>query len=577
MYLFGLQLQYFRGIAGEGGKLFGFEKFNLFIGPNNSGKSTLLYFLSEFLNRCEPARNKSIKYQPLDKNLSGNHEPIVAWGVSEARIREILAEQTQDINLAELIFNSVFSSNLDDGVLWVHLQEQQNIGLLGQFRPRFEGGYSEDRTIDFSRKLTRPGETYPNGPDNSARHVLNRIISMVSYKAPKVHLVPAIREITKNDGAYGDYSGRGLIDELARHANPDVSEYQIKKQKFDKIELFLQQVLDEPTARIQVPYERTHVNVIIKDRMLPLSQIGTGIHEVIMLAAACTFVEDSIVCLEEPEIHLHPSLQRRLMRFLSSNTSNQYFIATHSASIIDSVNAVIYEVSSATGSTVFEKVVNSQSRRDALLELGYRASDLLQSNYVIWVEGPSDRIYLNHWIGSVDGSLVEGIDYSIMFYGGRLLAHLNADQEASDELDKFIRICNISRHFCILIDSDKRRPDDEINTTKNRVLREAGERGGFVWVTAGREIENYLSADVLNASLRDLYPDMKNRKKVAQYDNALSFSKASSDKKSTPDKVAIAKQVCTMPADLSELDLNVQVYKLINAIRHANHKETLQK
>ena len=32
-----------------------------------------------------------------------------------------------------------------------------------------------------------------------------------------------------------------------------------------------------------------------------------------------------------------------------------------------------------------------------LNDLDVRASDLLQSNGIIWVEGPSDRIYIKRW------------------------------------------------------------------------------------------------------------------------------------------------------------------------------------
>ena len=38
-------------------------------------------------------------------------------------------------------------------------------------------------------------------------------------------------------------------------------------------------------------------------------------------------------------------------------------------------------------------------------ELGYRASDLVQSNAVIWVEGPSDRIYVRYLIATLASEL----------------------------------------------------------------------------------------------------------------------------------------------------------------------------
>lgn len=103
--------------------------------------------------------------------------------------------------------------------------------------------------------------------------------------------------------------------------------------------------------------------------------------------------------------------------------------------------------------------------------LGYRASDLLQCNAVIWVEGPSDRIYLNHWIRAVAPELVEGVDYSIMFYGGRLLSHLSADDS---EVSDFISLRKLNRNVAVVIDSDRCSSRASINTTKQRVSAELG-------------------------------------------------------------------------------------------------------
>ena len=39
----------------------------------------------------------------------------------------------------------------------------------------------------------------------------------------------------------------------------------------------------------------------------------------------------------------------------------------------------------------------------------------------------AERLYFRHWLGAIAPDLVEGIEYSCMFYGGRLLSHLSAD------------------------------------------------------------------------------------------------------------------------------------------------------
>jgi hypothetical protein len=76
--------------------------------------------------------------------------------------------------------------------------------------------------------------------------------------------------------------------------------------------------------------------------------------------------------------------------------------------------------------TTIEKVSSDVQKSNACFELGYRPSDIVQANCIIWVEGPSDAIYFHRWISRADKSLKIGLHYSVMWYGGSNRKYLSA-------------------------------------------------------------------------------------------------------------------------------------------------------
>ena len=137
--------------------------------------------------------------------------------------------------------------------------------------------------------------------------------------------------------------------------------------------------------------------------------------------------------------------------------------------------------------------------------MAVRASDLLQANGLIWVEGPSDRILINHWIKLwSDGQLKEGTHYQCVFYGGALLAHHSGQQPADDEeISEFVELLRVNKNAFVVADSDRKSAEDELRPRVQKLADEEADSNFKLWITKGREIENYLSLSTLKKFLGD--------------------------------------------------------------------------
>src|SRR4051812_35783109 len=133
---------------------------------------------------------------------------------------------------------------------------------------------------------------------------------------PPVRVIQAFRQIRPSDGnddenSVGLFDGVGLVKRLQQLESPRQlgAKRDEMLEKYEQINAFVRHILDDDSATLHVPYDASTVQVQRGRSVLPLDSLGTGVHQVVMLAAAATLLNHTIVGLEEPEVHLHPLLQ----------------------------------------------------------------------------------------------------------------------------------------------------------------------------------------------------------------------------------------------------------------------------
>ena len=247
------------------------------------------------------------------------------------------------------------------------------------------------------------------------------------------------------------------------------------------------------------------------NKRFPLSQSGSGLKTIILVLLNLIVLPKVLkdhkffYAFEELENNLHPALQRRLFEFIydyAVKNEVYIFLTTHSHVAINMFfgkeHTALYHVVKNDYISEIKPIENYLDKAEILDDLDVKASDLLQANGIIWVEGPSDRVYIKRWLEVFGGEdIQEGRDYQFAYYGGRLLSHFSAEEEPNDNL---INMLLINRNSAIVMDSDKKYQAASVNTTKRRVIKEFSDKRLFSWITKGKEIENYLSLGAINAA-----------------------------------------------------------------------------
>ena len=177
--------------------------------------------------------------------------------------------------------------------------------------------------------------------------------------------------------------------------------------------------------------------------------LGDGIQQIIAITFPLFEYRSKhlLVFIEEPEMHLHPNLQRILLNaFITEEAfeNHQFFATTHSNHFLDltldqkciSIFTCKELFDSNTSNTTKPKFqIENVSNDDftPLELLGVRNSSVLLSNCTIWVEGITDRKYLSHYLKlymskldndkALSKRFKEDLHFSFVEYSGGNITH----------------------------------------------------------------------------------------------------------------------------------------------------------
>ncbi|WP_312765766.1 AAA family ATPase [Epilithonimonas sp.] len=318
------------------------------------------------------------------------------------------------------------------------------------------------------------------------------------------------------------FTGNNLYNEIldARNSKRDV------RKRFEALEKFVGRNFFGKAIDIVADFAEGRIRIHIEgeeDRFL--HELGDGIQALIILVYKIFLAEEnSFIFIDEPEINLHPGMQRLFLEQINSNPdllkkNLTYFISTHSNHFLDLTlekdNVSIYSFYSKAESDGDKKLIikNVNSGDNEILKnIGVNNSSVFMANCSIWVEGVSDRIYIRTFLKSYCESLglrfpKEDIDFAFFEYAGTNLDHYffgdNIVDEVQNEIISDIRAMALSNRIFLLADSD----NASLKSKKGirlKKLKDAKSPNFIPYIIGDyREVENLLPFDIWNAVLKE--------------------------------------------------------------------------
>lgn len=392
------------------------DKIMSFIGQNNAGKSAIL----DAIQCLFPSVKKTVLRSDFHKGTHDNIE-IIIWfnGVTDEYLEEKLFEDA----ISKLIDKAKKLEEENAGETKVEAARKKVVETREQKLSEAKETY---QVIDASMcvKLVvtntdRMGTKYYVDED-SVKEIKETELKRI---LPILKVIPAIRD-PKNESTAGTNSylkeliamlDDNMATSISISGNETVSYRQLNEIIAEESAKRCQSISSSITgyyneaigvndfevivsSDVNISKGTTYYTKILDKSTNIESDIlscGTGYQSMIILSILEAYVElaqkktEYILIIEEPEVYLHPSLQRKMIdTLLLISMNNQVIFSSHSPITVGKMERnQIKLVKREAGEATISDITISE----VIQELGIRADDILVNKGIIFVEGQDDK------------------------------------------------------------------------------------------------------------------------------------------------------------------------------------------
>jgi hypothetical protein len=480
-------------------------------GPNNSGKTTILSaisLLSSFM------RTGFI-------SQSGSHN-IMGWCQADGATDDIF---NFNASAKECVFDVGIGMSRDLVNFFEPKLGEDKLGVRFSFDVRAGSKRLSNLMIGDAQIFLRGNETnffrFMPGSDAYMQKDNRGVASvrLLDSLAGRIISFSSLRELGSGDGnvdnLYALANGIGLAAWIRSAIQPDPRDSVSKRRNalLKEFEAEFANFVGLTGFELSAPPSGNEVNVHVRGNPLPLSRIGTGIGECLLMMLVCKLAKDlqpimvnqppvDVIVIEEPELHLHPTLQRMFVEYLleySSKNDTQLILSTHSPTVLNVVQQrggriLRTEWNESSQQIAAHTVSTTEHLLGLFKEIGVSPGDVLQAEKVLWVEGPHDIPVFREWLSKAPSFHNQAI--AVVSLGG--------DDPASSDFD-FKAVKEINPNCMVILDSERSMPSGPVKDTRLTASKKCAAVGIDCHLTEYRSTESYFSSSAL-ASVYGIAP-----------------------------------------------------------------------
>lgn len=239
--------------------------------------------------------------------------------------------------------------------------------------------------------------------------------------------------------------------------------------------------------------DKEDLHVAIDGKSFKLRELGAGLAQFIIVLGNIATRKPTWVFIDEPEISLHPALQLDFLTTLASYGASGALFATHSLGLARSADRM-FSVQKKENKALVSPFETTGSLAEFLGEMSFASYRELGYDSVLLVEGINDVKPIQQWLRLLD----KDHNVVLLHLGGSQMIRPGREAELSEVL-------RLSEHVYALIDSEKPATDAPLSANRREFLSQCARLNIRAMATQRRALENYFPDRAVKAAFSPSY------------------------------------------------------------------------